>query len=133
MNRVKFINAVNKTRIALNLSVRELAALASVSVSAIHNLQKNNSPSKPQTYARIITALHATIDAELFSEDLKKKRESLRLSILSLSKWIGVSYNTLYKIDTNNLIPSIKTCCKIAQKLHMPLDELIRWPDKKVF
>ncbi len=127
MDQDKFMKDVDKTMAVLNLSARNLAAISGISVSAIHSLKKNKSPSKYQTYSKIISALHATIDPKLFSENLRKKREVLNISILSLSKLVGVSYNVLYKIVTNGIIPSVKTCCKITQKLNMPLENLVIW------
>ncbi|CAL7961351.1 hypothetical protein GAMM_200029 [Gammaproteobacteria bacterium] len=122
---------VNKTLTILGLSVRELSALAGISISAIYNLQRNATPSKSQTYAKIIAAVHATINSRSFSEELKKKRKLLDVSILALSRLASISYNTMYKIDTNEIIPSIKTCCKIAVKLNMPMEKFIDWPAKR--
>ncbi len=127
----KFITDVNKAMSVLNLSAQKLSALASISVSAIYNLQKGISPSTSQTYAKIITALNATINTKTFLEKLEAKKKLLKVSTLGLSKLAGVSYRTLYRIEADGVIPSIKTCCKITKKLDIPLEELIKWPDKK--
>lgn len=121
---------VNKAMAALNLSSYKLAAIAGVSVSAVYNLQEGSAPSAPNTYAKIITALNAKIDPDLFIKSIKAKKEALNLSNIDLSKLAGVSHRTLYRIESDRAMPSIKTCCRIARKLSLPLEDLIEWSSK---
>ena len=114
MGNAKLIIDINNAMAASGLSAQKLAAIASISVSAVYNLQKGEAPSTPHTYAKIIAALNATINPRSFLESLKAKKELLGISTLGLSKLAGVSYRTLYRIESDGVIPSIKTCFKIV-------------------
>ena len=126
----KLIADLNKAMAASDLSAQKLAALAGISVTAVSNLRKGKAPSTPGVYAKVIVALKARINPNLFLKSLNAKKEALGVSMLVLSRMAGVSYRTLYKIEVDKIIPAPKTCCRIVKKLGLSLDELVDWPSK---
>ena len=110
----------------------KLAAIAGVSSSAAYRLLKGEAPPTPSTYARIIDALGLRISHALFLKNIEAKKKSLGIPIVDLSRQVGFSYATLYRLRRGNML-STKACCKIAKKLDLPLEKLIEWKsDKKL-
>ena len=130
MNNTKLVADISKAMAALNMSTYDLAAIARISVSPVYHLLKGEVPSAPNTYARVIDVLGARINQNLFLKALKTKKESLGISTIDLAKLAGVSHRTLYRIESEGVMPSTKTCCKIIKKLELPLDKLIDWVNK---
>lgn len=60
---------------------------------------------------------------------MKKLREQLNLSQLSLSKKVGVSRQTIISVENGNYNPSLELCIKICKELNVTLNDLF-WNDE---
>lgn len=60
---------------------------------------------------------------------MKKLREQLNLSQLSLSKKVGVSRQTIISVENGNYNPTLKLCIKICKELNVTLNDLF-WNDE---
>ncbi|CAL7960117.1 hypothetical protein GAMM_130030 [Gammaproteobacteria bacterium] len=129
MNK-RLLNKIKQTRITLGMSGRHLAQLSRLSPGVIYSVEDGVIPSA-QSCAKLLVALHARLDAKRFSEKLKEIRAKLDVSLPKLAMRIGVSYGTLYKIETGYR-PPMKLCCIIAKELDMPLEDFIEWPNDDV-
>lgn len=60
---------------------------------------------------------------------MKKLREQLNLSQLSLSKKVGVSRQTIISVENGNYNPTLELCIKICKELNVTLNDLF-WNDE---
>ena len=60
---------------------------------------------------------------------MKKLREQLNLSQLSLSKKVGVSRQTIISVESGNYNPTLELCIKICKELNVTLNDLF-WNDE---
>lgn len=60
---------------------------------------------------------------------MKKLREQLNLSQLSLSKKVGVSRQTIISVENGDYNPTLELCIKICKELNVTLNDLF-WNDK---
>ena len=60
---------------------------------------------------------------------MKKLREQLNLSQLSLSKKVGVSIQTIISVENGNYNPTLELCIKICKELNVTLNDLF-WNDE---
>lgn len=58
--------------------------------------------------------------------DLKKFRESKKMSQASLAKASGIAQSTVCYIETGQKNPSIRTTLKLAEALGVSLDVLVK-------
>ena len=60
---------------------------------------------------------------------MKKLREQLNLSQLSLSKKVGVSRQTIISVENGYYNPTLELCIKICKELNVTLNDLF-WNDE---
>ena len=61
------------------------------------------------------------------AKNIKKLRQSMKLSQDKLSKIADVSYNSIIKLETGGITnPTIETLQKIAKALEVKVDDLIK-------
>nr|WP_255489651.1 helix-turn-helix transcriptional regulator [Erysipelothrix sp. HDW6A] len=60
---------------------------------------------------------------------MKKLREQLNLSQLSLSKKVGVSRQTIISVENGDYNPTLELCIKICKELNVTLNDLF-WNDE---
>lgn len=60
---------------------------------------------------------------------MKKLREQLNLSQLSLSKKVGVSRQTIISVENGDYNPTLGLCIKICKELNVTLNDLF-WNDE---
>jgi transcriptional regulator with XRE-family HTH domain len=68
-------------------------------------------------------------ETEKILENIRRKRNKRKISILTLSTAVGISHSHLYYIETKRVIPSIDVLVKIAKALGLDLRDLLDWPD----
>ena len=119
----KILAKIKQSRIAAGISARRLGVLSGLSVTSICNIENGSIPSM-KSLAKILDALDLRINEKLFLNYLKDKRESLNVTLEKMAQISGVSHTIIHKAE-RGLMPSTKTCCIIAKRLDIPLNEFI--------
>ncbi|MBI3605312.1 MAG: helix-turn-helix transcriptional regulator [Nitrospirae bacterium] len=65
------------------------------------------------------------------SENIKKLRESLKLTQSEFAELIDLSENAVGKIERKENLPAVETLYLMAERLNVPIDSLFK-PSKKV-
>ena len=61
-----------------------------------------------------------------FARSIAGWREKLDMNADDFAEYVGVSRSTLYNYESGRCMPQLYTAILIAQKLNVPLDDLIR-------
>jgi len=65
-------------------------------------------------------------------ENLKLRRETLRISLRDLAENIGVSHTTINKFEKDQLVPDSQRLIKLSTILQVPIASLLRPPSQQI-
>ncbi|MCK9631034.1 MAG: XRE family transcriptional regulator [Methanoregula sp.] len=65
-------------------------------------------------------------------ENIKLRRETLRISLRDLAEKIGVSHTTINKYEKDLLVPDSQRLIKISTELQVPIASLLRPPGQQI-
>lgn len=124
------LNKIKQVRITSGLSARRLGILSGLSVTTITNFEHGITPSV-KNLAKILHALNLHINEKVFTKLLKDKRKELDATFEKMGRLAGLSHTIMHQIEQGKM-PSLKTCCIIANELNLSFDEIINWPMKLI-
>ncbi|MEI8054941.1 MAG: helix-turn-helix domain-containing protein [bacterium] len=124
----KTISKIKQVRISSGISARRLGKLSGLSTTSICNFE-NGKPLSMKSLAMVLDALELRINEKVFAKLLKDKRKNLDATLEKIGRLSGVSHSIIHKAE-HGALPSIKTCCIIANGLALPFNEIIGWPKK---
>ena len=63
-------------------------------------------------------------ETEAILEEIRKKRQDKKISLLNLANEVGISHSHLYYIESKKVVPSIDVIIKISKSLDISLKSL---------
>ena len=64
---------------------------------------------------------------DTFAENLRAERARARMKQEELASAIGASRSSVAYYESARSIPTLETACKLAEALHVTLDDLLGW------
>ena len=115
---------IKAKRLELGLTGLKLSQISGVNQPFIYNLENGKEVPEKNRWL-LIEALQIPFNSELFSKKVREKREVRKLPINALSKLTEISRSTLYLLESNEKIPSVALCYKIAKVLELNLEDFV--------
>ena len=115
---------IKAKRLELGLTGLKLSQISGVNQPFIYNLENGKEVPEKSGWL-LIEALQIPFDSELFSKKVREKREARKLPVNALSKLTAISRSTLYLLESNEKIPSMALCYKIAKVLELSLEDFV--------
>jgi transcriptional regulator with XRE-family HTH domain len=123
------LKKIKLARVSIGISRQSLAQLTKLNSATIYRIEHGYIPTI-STCSIILEKLGAKVNSQKVLEFLRKKMNFLKLPLNRITGCTTISYGTLQKLMAGET-PSLKTCCKLAKELDMPLEDFIEWPESK--